>query len=151
MKQESSIEYAMSREGVTIEMVIIMNRLIHLLAWQILLALVLGIILGIDLHDQAEIRDLIIINCLTQVGNIFIHMIKIIVVPIVVTTLILGMASIDNTKKLSSIRLKTIFYFESIANLMIILGITFANVFHLGQGIDIETLPVADLSMSTLQ
>lgn len=50
------------------------------LAWQILLALVLGILLGSYLHYHAESRDWLISNLLTPAGDIFIHLIKMIVV-----------------------------------------------------------------------
>ncbi|PLM62832.1 glutamate/aspartate:proton symporter GltP, partial [Klebsiella michiganensis] len=48
------------------------------LAWQILLALVLGILLGSYLHYHAESRDWLISNLLTPAGDIFIHLIKMI-------------------------------------------------------------------------
>ncbi len=54
---------------------------------QILLALVLGILLGSYLHYHAESRDWLISNLLTPAGDIFIHLIKMIVVPIVISTL----------------------------------------------------------------
>lgn len=56
------------------------------LARQILLALVLGILLGSYLHYHAESRDWLISNLLTPAGDIFIHLIKMIVVPIVIST-----------------------------------------------------------------
>lgn len=54
--------------------------------WQILLATVLGILLGSYLHYHAESRDWLISNLLTPAGDIFIHLIKMIVVPIVIST-----------------------------------------------------------------
>lgn len=56
------------------------------LARQILLATVLGILLGSYLHYHAESRDWLISNLLTPAGDIFIHLIKMIVVPIVIST-----------------------------------------------------------------
>ena len=53
---------------------------------QILLAPVLGILLGSYLHYHAESRDWLISNLLTPAGDIFIHLIKMIVVPIVIST-----------------------------------------------------------------
>ena len=59
---------------------------------QILLALVLGILLGSYLHYHAESRDWLISNLLTPAGDIFIHLIKMIVVLIVISTLVVGIA-----------------------------------------------------------
>lgn len=53
------------------------------LAWQILIALILGIVVGAVLHNQPEIKDSIVNNVLTPLGKIFISLIKMIVIPIV--------------------------------------------------------------------
>jgi proton glutamate symport protein len=59
-----------------------------------LLALVLGILLGSYLHYHADSRDWLIANLLTPAGDIFIHLIKMIVVPIVISTLVVGIAGV---------------------------------------------------------
>ncbi|WP_166506820.1 glutamate/aspartate:proton symporter GltP [Sodalis glossinidius] len=123
-----------------------MKKLKVTLAWQILFALILGILLGAVLHNQGEFRDWMMANILSPAGDIFIRMIKMIVVPIVVATLVVGIAGIGDAKKLGSIGFKTILYFEIITTLAIILGITLANVFHPGYGIDMSTLAVVDIS-----
>ncbi|AKC59627.1 Proton glutamate symport protein [Blochmannia endosymbiont of Polyrhachis (Hedomyrma) turneri] len=117
------------------------------LAWKICFALVLGIIVGAVLHDQGALRDWIIAVILSPAGEIFIRMIKMIVVPIVMATLIIGIAGIGDVKKLGSIGLKTIIYFEVITTLAIVLGVTLANVFHPGTGIDMSKLSSVDISM----
>lgn len=132
--------------GPTMESTIVMKKLKITLAWQILIALILGILLGAVLHNQGELRDWMITNILSPAGDIFIRMIKMIVVPIVVATLVVGIAGIGDAKKLGSIGFKTILYFEIITTLAIILGITLANVFHPGHGIDMSTLAVVDIS-----
>ncbi|MEG9131581.1 glutamate/aspartate:proton symporter GltP, partial [Acinetobacter baumannii] len=45
------------------------------LAWQILIALILGIVVGAVLHNQPEIKDSIVNNVLTPLGKIFISLI----------------------------------------------------------------------------
>lgn len=132
--------------GSTMESTIVMKKLKITLAWQIFVALILGILLGAVLHKQGELRDWMIANILSPAGDIFIRMIKMIVVPIVVATLVVGIAGIGDSKKLGRIGFKTILYFEIITTLAIILGITLANVFHPGHGIDMSTLAVVDIS-----
>ncbi len=56
------------------------------LAWQILFAMVLGILLGSYLHYHSDSRDWLVVNLLSPAGDIFIHLIKMIVVPICVPT-----------------------------------------------------------------
>ncbi|MBS0056514.1 glutamate/aspartate:proton symporter GltP [Yersinia sp. Marseille-Q3913] len=116
------------------------------LAWQILIALVLGILVGAILHNQIESREWLVSNVLSPAGDIFIRLIKMIVVPIVISTLIVGIAGVGDAKKLGRIGLKTIIYFEVITTVAIIVGITLANVFQPGHGIDMSALTVVDIS-----
>lgn len=116
------------------------------LAWQILIALVLGILVGAVLHNQIESREWLVSNVLSPAGDIFIRLIKMIVVPIVISTLIVGIAGVGDAKKLGRIGLKTIIYFEVITTVAIIVGITLANVFQPGHGIDMSALTVVDIS-----
>lgn len=78
------------------------------LAWQILLAMVLGILLGSYLHYHSDSREWLIANLLSPAGDIFIHLIKMIVVPIVISTLIVGIAGVGDAKQLGRIGAKTI-------------------------------------------
>ncbi|URJ23609.1 glutamate/aspartate:proton symporter GltP [Blochmannia endosymbiont of Camponotus sp. C-003] len=117
------------------------------LAWKIFFALNLGIILGIVLHNQIELKDWMITTFLSPAGEIFIRMIKMIVVPIVMATLVVGIAGIGDARKLGSIGLKTIIYFEIITTLAIVLGVAFANLMHPGYGIDMSLLSKTDISM----
>ncbi|ESK36980.1 proton glutamate symporter protein [Acinetobacter nectaris CIP 110549] len=116
------------------------------LAWQILIALVLGVVVGAILHNQPEIRDYAVTNFLKPAGQIFISLIKMIVVPIVISTLILGIAGVGDSKKLGTLGLKTIIYFEVITTVAIILGIFLANTFHPGAGVDMSLLHKVDIS-----
>ncbi len=101
---------------------------------QILLALVLGILLGSYLHYHAESRDWLISNLLTPAGDIFIHLIKMIVVPIVISTLVVGIAGVGDAKQLGRIGAKTIIYFEVITTVAIVLGITPGQRLPAGDG-----------------
>ena len=116
------------------------------LAWQILIALVLGIVVGAVLHNQPDNREWLVTNILSPAGDIFIHLIKMIVVPIVISSLIVGIAGVGDAKKLGRIGVKTILYFEVITTLAIVVGITLANVFQPGTGIDMSTLATVDIS-----
>ncbi|PIJ50374.1 glutamate/aspartate:proton symporter GltP [Erwinia sp. OLTSP20] len=116
------------------------------LAWQILIALVLGIVTGAILHNHPENRDWLVINILKPAGDIFIHLIKMIVVPIVVSTLVVGISGMGDAKKLGRIGVKTIVYFEVITTVAIVVGITLANLFQPGAGIDMSTLTTVDIS-----
>lgn len=112
---------------------------------QILVALILGIIAGAILHDH-ESKVWIIANIFQPAGQILIIMIKMIVVPIVVSTLIVGIAGGENTKELGKMGLKTIIYFEIITTIAIIVGVVAANIFQPGSGVDLSSLAQADIT-----
>lgn len=105
-----------------------------------------GILLGSYLHYHSDSREWLIANLLSPAGDIFIHLIKMIVVPIVISTLVVGIAGVGDAKQLGRIGVKTILYFEVITTVAIILGITLANVFQPGSGIDMSQLATVDIS-----
>jgi proton glutamate symport protein len=128
------------------------------LAWQILIGLVLGIAIGAALNHLGkatagmeaknwwEDTTWWISNVLQPAGDIFIRLIKMIVVPIVIASLIVGIAGVGDAKKLGRIGLKTIIYFEIVTTLAILVGVGLANAFHPGAGIDMSTLSTVDIS-----
>lgn len=102
--------------------------------------------LGSYLHYHSDSRDWLVVNLLSPAGDIFIHLIKMIVVPIVISTLVVGIAGVGDAKQLGRIGAKTIIYFEVITTVAIILGITLANVFQPGAGVDMSQLATVDIS-----
>lgn len=69
-----------------------------------------------------------------------------IVIPIVFSTLILGIAGVGSTKSLGRLGFKTILYFEIITTIAILVGLFAANIFHPGSGIDMSQLVQTDIS-----
>ncbi|MFT4047371.1 MAG: glutamate/aspartate:proton symporter GltP [Solimonas sp.] len=117
------------------------------LAWQILIAMTLGIVAGAVLHEVGgDARQWLIVNVLAPAGQIFIRLIKMIVLPIVISSLIVGIAGVGDAKKLGRIGFKTIVYFELVTLVAIVLGVALANLFQPGAGIDMAALTAADIS-----
>jgi proton glutamate symport protein len=110
------------------------------LAWQILVGLILGIDVGAIFYGNPEVQ-----TYLQPIGTIFIRLIKMIVIPIVISSLIVGVASVGDIKRLGSLGGKTILYFEIITTIAIIIGLGAANLFHPGTGIDMEHLSKRDI------
>ncbi|ANF56199.1 glutamate/aspartate:proton symporter GltP [Halotalea alkalilenta] len=119
------------------------------LAWQILIGLILGVLVGSLLHDQPEARQWAVANVLQPAGDIFIRLIKMIVIPIVISSLIVGIAGMGDAKKLGRIGAKTILYFEVVTTLAIVVGLIAANLFQPGAGIDMSSLSSVDISKYT--
>ncbi|MCP5575908.1 cation:dicarboxylase symporter family transporter, partial [Klebsiella pneumoniae] len=79
-------------------------------------------------------------------GKIFINLIKMIVIPLVLSMLILGIATAGGTKSVGKLGFKTIVYFEVITTVAIIVGLVAANIFQPGAGIDMSKLTTSDIS-----
>ncbi|HLO11057.1 MAG TPA: cation:dicarboxylase symporter family transporter [Pseudoneobacillus sp.] len=117
-----------------------MKRFKFGLAYQILVGLILGIIVGAIFYGNPAVA-----TYLQPVGDIFIRMIKMIVVPIVVSTLILGVAGTGDIKKLGKLGGKTILYFEIVTTIAIIMGLLAANIIQPGVGVDMSKLAKGDI------
>jgi proton glutamate symport protein len=105
------------------------------LAYQILTGLVLGIIIGAIFYGNPAVE-----TYLQPIGTIFLNMIKMIVVPIIISTLILGVAGTGDIKQLGKLGGKTLIYFEVVTTIAIIVGVLAANIFQPGHGIDMSSL-----------
>lgn len=93
-------------------------------AW-IFIAMVAGILVGLAFLGKPEITT----NYIKPIGTIFINLLKFIVVPIVLLSLICGMISMKDIKKVGSIGWKTIVYYMVTTLIAIVIGLAVANIF----------------------
>lgn len=102
---------------------------------KILIGLVAGIFFGIliKLLPESPVTNKYIIDGLLNIGGeIFLNLIKMIVVPVVFISLVCGICSLDDVRKLGSMGIKTIFLFIITTGLAVTIAIIAAHVFHLG-------------------
>lgn len=111
------------------------------LATQIFIALILGIGVGALVYGNDTA-----ISYIQPIGDIFIHLIKMIVMPIVISALIVAVAGVGDMKKLGKLGGKTLLYFEIITTLALGIGLLAANLFHPGKGVDMNHLQKGDIS-----
>ncbi|KEO84287.1 glutamate/aspartate:proton symporter GltP [Tumebacillus flagellatus] len=111
------------------------------LAIQIAIGLILGIAVGAIFYGNPTVAKV-----LQPIGDIFMHLIKMIVVPIVISTLIVGVSSVGDVKKLGKLGGKTILYFEIITTVAILIGLLVANLVHPGTGVDMSHLAKSDIT-----
>lgn len=98
---------------------------------QILIGLIAGIAVGAAFYGDPTIE-----GYLKPLGDMFIRLIKMIVVPIVVSSLVVGIAGVGDAKKLGKIGGKTILFFEVVTTIAIVMGLIIANVIKPGVGIE---------------
>ena len=112
-------------------------RKLSLTTW-ILLATVLGGVLGYLDHEVwkgANIDEYVL-----PLANIFLRMIKSIIVPLVFGSLVLGIAGHgDDLKRVGRLALKSIVYFEVVTTAALIVGLTAANLARPGDGVTLAT------------
>ncbi|MBC8014550.1 MAG: cation:dicarboxylase symporter family transporter [Sporomusaceae bacterium] len=101
------------------------------LSAQIFIALLLGVVFGYIFPTYGQ--------ALKPVGDGFIRMIKMIVVPLIFSSLIMGIAGTGDFKKLGRLGAKAIIWFECATTLALFVGLIVANVFRPGEGVAIAT------------
>src|SRR5690242_21448080 len=86
---------------------------------------------------------------LKVVSSIFLRLIKCIVVPLIFSTLIVGIAGhSDDLKTVGRLALKSIFYFEVITTLALVVGLVMVNLVRPGTGVSLgsEKAPAESIS-----
>lgn len=108
---------------------------------QVIIALVLGVIAGLLLYGQDDVA-----NYIKPFGDVFLNLIKMIIIPIVFCSLALSISNLRDSKKVGSYGWKAILYFEIITTIAIGLGLIIGNLFKPGSGLDPDKLPKGDIT-----
>lgn len=118
------------------------------LVWQIMIGMLAGIAIGALLHRFPESRPWLVDNLLQPAGDIFIKLMKMIVVPIVFSCMVVGIAGHGDGKSLGRIGVKSLSYFFCITTLAIIVGLVIGNLLEPGAGTDLASLKAAAITLS---
>ena len=113
------------------------------LTTKIFIALLLGAILGIILYSlpASSIKDDIIIDgILYVIGQGFIKLMKMLVVPLVFCSLVCGSMAIGDTKKLGSVGVRTILFYLFTTALAITVALLVGNLINPGTGLDMSAI-----------
>lgn len=100
------------------------------LATWIFIGLVLGIAVGMGLMGHPSIA----VDYIKPFGTLFLNLIKMIVVPIVLFSIMAGVISLQDIRKVGSIGGKTIVFYMVTTMFAITLGLVFANLLNVGGG-----------------
>lgn len=126
-----------------------MRTLRFSLVWQILIGLLAGIAVGAFLNINPELRPWMISNVLQPLGDIFIRLMKMIVIPIVFTCMVLGVAGHNGEHSLGRLGARTLGYFFSVTTLAILIGLAVGNLLQPGTGTDLASLKAASITLPT--
>ena len=103
------------------------------LAWQMMIGLVLGIIVG------AMVDSSFAQSYLQPLGQLFIRLIRMVVVPLVIATIIAGAAGISDTAKLGRVAVKVLLVYAITTAIAVAIGLLFANFIQPGIGLNLST------------
>jgi aerobic C4-dicarboxylate transport protein len=97
---------------------------------QVLVAVGLGIVIGVVAPAFGA--------SLKPLGDAFIKLVKMMIAPIIFCTLVPGLASMRDLRKLGRIGFRTILYFEVVSTAALVIGLVVVNVLKPGVGFDVD-------------
>ncbi len=99
-----------------------------LAAW-IFIAMIAGSLLGVAASMMGEGATAFVTTYLKPFGTIFVNLLKAVVVPVVLVSIICGMIAMEDVKKVGSVGWKTLVYYMCTTAVAIVIGLVVANVF----------------------
>ena len=115
-----------------------MRRIHHNLTVQVLVAITLGVLLGLVAPDTAK--------AMKPVGDTFINLVKMIITPVIFLTIVLGIANMSDIKKVGRVGGKALLYFEIVTTFALAIGLLVVNITKPGEGLDVSALAKGDIS-----
>ena len=110
---------------------------------QVVTGIILGIAVGAIFPDFGA--------SLKILADIFIKLIKMLIAPIIFLTVVIGIGSMGNLKKIGKIGGKALLYFEIVSTLALAIGIIVVNLVQPGSGLNTDNLKTGDVSQYTSQ
>ncbi|QLI79380.1 C4-dicarboxylate transporter DctP [Bacillus pumilus] len=118
-----------------------MKRLLKNLTFQVVAAVIIGIIVGMVWPNVGkEMKPL---------GDSFINAVKMVIAPIIFLTIVLGIAKMGDMKKVGKVGGKAFIYFEVVTTLALVIGLFVVNIMKPGAGLDYSKLEKGDVSQYT--
>ncbi len=130
------------------------NTFFNNLTTQILIAMILGGILGVFIHNNYDVADAKTFSgYIKMLATIFIRLVQMIISPLVFTTLVVGIAKLGDIKAVGRIGGKAMGWFFSASFVSLLIGMFWVNVLQPGLGLnlsDIDVTTAAEVSEKAL-
>jgi aerobic C4-dicarboxylate transport protein len=108
---------------------------------QVLFAIAVGVLLG---HYDAELAIK-----MKPLGDGFVALIRMVIAPIIFCTVVSGIASMDDMKKVGRVGGKALLYFEVMSTLALVVGLAVAHVLHPGAGFNVDAKTLDGKAVAT--
>ncbi|KGR78518.1 C4-dicarboxylate transporter DctA [Ureibacillus manganicus] len=116
-------------------------KLVKNLTFQVVAAIILGIIVGAIWPEFGASMKIL--------ADLFIKLIKMLIAPIIFLTVAIGIGAMGDMKKVGKIGGKALLYFEIVSTIALAIGIAVALVINAGDGFDTSAAENADVSKYT--
>lgn len=120
------------------------------LSTQIFIALIGGAILGVLIHyfmPEGYLRDTVIINgILYVIGQGFIRLMQMLVVPLVFCSLVCGSMAIGDTKTLGKVGIRTVIFYIFTTAVAVCVALTVASLINPGVGVNLANVETGNVS-----
>ena len=118
-----------------------LRRLGRNLTVQVLTAIALGVLLGVLAPGAGR--------AMKPLGDTFVNLVKMVIAPIIFLTIVLGIANMQDIKKVGRVGGKAFIYFELVTTAALAIGLIVVNVTKPGAGLDVSSLAKGDVSKYT--
>ncbi len=115
-----------------------MRRVHHNLTFQVLVAITLGVLLGLFAPGAAK--------AMKPVGDTFINLVKMVISPVIFLTIVLGIANMSDLRKVGRVGGKALLYFEVVTTFALGIGLFVVNITKPGAGLDVSSLAKGDVT-----
>jgi len=119
------------------------RRLHKNLTVQVLTAIFLGVMLGI--FEPATAR------AMKPIGDTFVNLVKMVIGPVIFLTIVLGISSMHDLRKVGRVGGKAFIYFEIVTTFALAIGLIVVNITRPGAGVNVAALAKGDISAYATQ
>ena len=129
------------------------------LYFKVLLAILLGVVLGVMSPSNVKVvpeslRPLILLplgwaEAFKPLGDAFVKLIRMLIAPIIFCTVVHGIASMRDLKKVGRVGLKALIYFEVLTTVALLIGMIVVNTLHPGGGMNIDAKTIDTKAITT--
>lgn len=102
------------------------------LHWQILIALLLAVLIGWFVSPETSLLGVSLVSIFDFVGKLFLNALKMIIVPLIVSSIIMGVSNLGSSDAFGRLGGKTLLYYVLTSTFAILIGITVVNIVQPG-------------------
>lgn len=125
------------------------------LTTRIFISLLLGAILGVFLHycvlPNDAVQNILVDGVFYVVGQGFLRLMQMLVVPLVLCSLICGASAIGDTKTLGKVGVRTVVFYMITTALAVAVALTVAGLINPGMGMDLNALQTTETQIAATQ